>query len=117
MHSESSELFSLLPGSKRAMDVRKEAETTFDWFKSYKALLHAVLHDKLVRILVLGCGNSTLSEDVCPYYIIIVCRLRPALTRPGLIAQMYDVGYKNIGNVDVRSRYPYRLSDLASWVC
>jgi len=102
------------------MDVRREAETTFYRFKSYKALLHAVLHDKLVRILVLGCGNSsysTLSEDVYPYHIIIACRLRPALTRPGLIAQMYDDGYKNIGNVDVRSRYPYRLSDLASRVC
>jgi len=57
----------------------QEAETTFDWFKSYKDVAHllrAVLPDKLVRILILGCGNSTLSED------------------------MYDDGYKNIVNVD-----------------
>jgi len=82
------------------MDVRRETETTFDWFKSYKdvaPLLRAVLPDKSVRILMLGCGNSTLSEDVCPYCFII------ALTHPGLITQMYDDGYKNIVNVDVRS--------------
>jgi len=54
------------------MDVRREAETTFDWFKSYKDVAHllrAVLPDKLVRILMLGCGNSTLSEDVCSYHL------------------------------------------------
>jgi len=82
------------------MDVRREAETTFDWFKSYKDVAHllrAVLPDKLERILMLGCGNSTLSEDVCSHDFII------ALTHPGLIAQMYNDGYKNIVNVDVRS--------------
>jgi len=47
---------------------------------------------------MLGCGNSTLSEDVCSSYYFII-----ALTYPGLIAQMYDDGYKNIVNVDVRS--------------
>ena len=82
------------------MDVQRETETTFDWFKSYKDVAHllrAALPDQSVRILMLGCGNSTLSEDVRPYYFII------ALTLPGLIAQMYDDGYKNIVNVDVRS--------------
>ena len=101
MHSESSELISLLPGGwKRVMDVRREAETTFDWFKSYKDVAHllrALIPDKLVRILMLGCGNPTLSEDVCPHYFII------APTYPRLNAQMYDDGYKNIVNVDVRS--------------
>src|SRR5712691_5841765 len=113
MPSESSELISLLPGgSKRVTDVRREAETTFDWFKSYKDVAHllrAVLPDKLVRILMLGCGNSPLSEDVCSYHFVIIARhLRPALTNPGLISQMYDDGYKNIVNIDVRSLYPYR---------
>jgi len=82
MHSESSELISLLPGgSEWVMNVRRETETTFDWFKSYKDVAHllrAVLPDKLVRILMLGCGNSTLSEDVCLHYFIIII----ALTHP-----------------------------------
>jgi hypothetical protein len=82
------------------MDVQRETETTFDWFKSYKDVAHLLrtaLPDQSVRILMLGCGNSTLSEDVRRYYFII------PLTYPGLIAQMYDDGYKNIVNVDVRS--------------
>ena len=59
-----------------------------------------------VRILILGCGNSTLSEDVGSYFYYFVI----ALTHPGLIAQMYDDGYKNIVNVDVRSRHSYHLA-------
>ena len=41
---------------------------TYDWFKSYEDVAHLlrpVLPDKTARILILGCGNSTLSEDVC----------------------------------------------------
>jgi len=53
-----------------------------------------------MRILMLGCGNSTLSEEVWPHYFII------ALIHPGLTAQMYDDGYKNIVNVDVRRDTP-----------
>jgi len=52
---------------------------TFDWFKRYEDVAHLfrpVLPDKNARILMLGCGNSTLSED------------------------MYDDGYKNITNID-----------------
>jgi len=52
---------------------------TFDWFKSYQDIAHLfrpVLPEKNARILMLGCGNSTLSED------------------------MYDDGYKNITNID-----------------
>jgi hypothetical protein len=47
---------------------RREAQVTFDWFKSYEdvaQLLRPLLPDKTARILILGCGNSTLSEDVC----------------------------------------------------
>jgi len=54
-------------------------EATFDWFKRYEDVAHLlrpVLPDKTARILMLGCGNSTLSED------------------------MYDDGYKNIVNID-----------------
>jgi len=52
---------------------------SFDWFKSYSdlaELLHALIPNKSSRILMLGCGNSTLSED------------------------MWDDGYRNITNVD-----------------
>ncbi|KAH8986130.1 S-adenosyl-L-methionine-dependent methyltransferase [Lactarius akahatsu] len=59
--------------------AREAEDATFDWFKRYEDvahLLHQVLPDRTARILMLGCGNSTLSED------------------------MYDDGYKNIVNVD-----------------
>jgi len=60
------------------MGVRREAETTFDWFKSYQDvghLLRPALPDKTARILMLGCGNSTLSEDVRPHHVILARRL------------------------------------------
>ncbi|CAG8442169.1 10345_t:CDS:10 [Acaulospora morrowiae] len=53
--------------------------TTFDWFKTFqdlKLLFDKHLPNKEIKILMLGCGNSTLSED------------------------MYDEGYHNIVNVD-----------------
>ena len=58
------------------MFVREES---FDWFKKYddlKAILAKHISDKSASIIMLGCGNSTLSED------------------------MYNDGYKNILNVD-----------------
>ncbi|KAH8111040.1 S-adenosyl-L-methionine-dependent methyltransferase [Phellopilus nigrolimitatus] len=62
---------------------RKETdETAFDWFKTYKDIEHIVkqvIPDKSSRILMLGCGNSKLSEE------------------------MYDDGYHNIVNVDYSS--------------
>jgi hypothetical protein len=74
MHSESSELIIRASvGFVNTMGVQREAETTFDWFKSYKDVAHLLrpaLPDKTVRILMLGCGNSTLSEDVRPHYVI-----------------------------------------------
>ncbi|KAJ1724770.1 hypothetical protein LPJ53_000977 [Coemansia erecta] len=57
----------------------QESNETFDWFKTYKdlaALLSRHIGSKDARILMLGCGNSTLSGD------------------------MYDDGYENIVNVD-----------------
>ena len=45
-----------------------EAEDNyFDWFKSYSDvadLFRELIPDKNARILMLGCGNSKLSEDV-----------------------------------------------------
>ncbi|KAF4569940.1 hypothetical protein EYR36_009746 [Pleurotus pulmonarius] len=56
----------------------QEAED-FDWFKSYgeiSSTIHEIIPDKSARILMLGCGNSKLPEE------------------------MYDDGYKNIVNID-----------------
>ncbi|KAJ3539701.1 hypothetical protein NMY22_g4618 [Coprinellus aureogranulatus] len=56
-----------------------EADGDFDWFKTYADLapiMHELIPDKSSRILVLGCGNSRLSED------------------------MWEDGYHNIVNTD-----------------
>ncbi|KAK0239050.1 S-adenosyl-L-methionine-dependent methyltransferase [Armillaria nabsnona] len=72
-------------GTKDYWDQRYQAESdvkSFDWFKKYSDiadLLRELIPDKTSKILMLGCGNSTLSED------------------------MYDDGYKNIVNVDYSS--------------
>ncbi|KAJ7717115.1 S-adenosyl-L-methionine-dependent methyltransferase [Mycena maculata] len=58
------------------------ADASFDWFKSYSdvaPLLRSLIPRKDARILMLGCGNSTLSQD------------------------MYDDGYTNIVNTDYSS--------------
>ncbi|TFK51876.1 S-adenosyl-L-methionine-dependent methyltransferase [Heliocybe sulcata] len=72
-------------GTKEYWDKRYERESdesSFDWFKSYDEiapLIRELIPDKSSRILMLGCGNSRLSE------------------------QMYDDGYKNIVNIDYSS--------------
>jgi hypothetical protein len=61
---------------------REAEDATFDWFKRYEDvahLLHQVLPDKTARILMLGCGNSTLSEDV---RFISSCTKTPVTTAP-----------------------------------
>nr|VWO98231.1 Type III effector protein (Skwp 4) [Ganoderma boninense] len=69
-------------GTKEYWDQRytqESEETSFDWFKSYKDIadiMRELIPDKSSRILMLGCGNSTLSQD------------------------MYEDGYKNIVNTD-----------------
>ncbi|KAF8745471.1 hypothetical protein AX14_008897 [Amanita brunnescens Koide BX004] len=73
-------------GSKDYWNQRYAEESAtdahFDWFKSY-ADLASYLHDlvplRSSRILVLGCGNSTLSEE------------------------MWDDGYQNVVNIDYSS--------------
>lgn len=62
-------------------------DSTFDWFRDYsqiKSLLTDLIPDKNLKILMLGCGNSALSED------------------------MYNDGFKNITNVDVRIKRTLR---------
>ncbi|KAI0730707.1 S-adenosyl-L-methionine-dependent methyltransferase [Earliella scabrosa] len=69
-------------GTKEYWDQRytqESEDTSFDWFKSYSDIadiIREIIPDKSSRILMLGCGNSTLSRD------------------------MYDDGYKNIINTD-----------------
>lgn len=47
---------------------RRESDVkSFDWFKKYSDiadLLRELIPDKTSKFLMLGCGNSTLSEDV-----------------------------------------------------
>ncbi|KAG5647516.1 hypothetical protein DXG03_009453 [Asterophora parasitica] len=61
-------------------DYWEAEDAHFDWFKSYADLapfIRDLIPDKAARILMLGCGNSKLSED------------------------MWEDGYKNIVNTDV----------------
>lgn len=80
------------------LDTHREADgTSFDWFKTYAdvaPLLRDVIPDKSARILMLGCGNSTLSQDVCVPFASFVLLLLTS-------AKMWDDDYKNIVNVDV----------------
>lgn len=46
---------------------RESEEDSFDWFKTYADIadiIRELVPDKNARILMLGCGNSTLSEEV-----------------------------------------------------
>jgi len=74
-------------GTREYWDTRYSRESdninaSFDWFKSYKDManiIHEIIPDKTARILMLGCGNSKLSEE------------------------MWDDGYNNIVNIDYSS--------------
>jgi hypothetical protein len=91
---------------------REAEDATFDWFKRYEDvahLLHQVLPDKNARVLMLGCGNSTLSEDV--RLSILPCPHNPP--HDCVVSQMYDDGYKNIVNVDVRAPVSISLTSLS----
>ncbi|KAF5355280.1 hypothetical protein D9758_006080 [Tetrapyrgos nigripes] len=69
-------------GTKEYWNSRyaQEADgSSFDWFKSYSDIahiIHELIPERASRILMLGCGNSKLSEE------------------------MYEDGYKNIVNID-----------------
>ncbi|WFD48863.1 hypothetical protein GLX27_003534 [Malassezia furfur] len=77
-------------------------DSDFDWFRKYSDIVdivHELIPDRTSRILMLGCGNSTLSAD------------------------MYKDGYTNIVNLDyskvliekMQARYPdldWRVMDI-----
>ncbi|KAJ2963774.1 hypothetical protein NQZ79_g1198 [Umbelopsis isabellina] len=72
---------------------KESSETTFDWFKTYaelKPTLNQTIPSKDSSILMLGCGNSTLGED------------------------MYDDGYKNITNIDYSATVIQQMAERCS---
>lgn len=49
------------------INILHSDDGVFDWFKSFKeieSILNNLIPDKSSHIIMLGCGNSTLSEDV-----------------------------------------------------
>ena len=73
-------------------DRYSSADSTYDWhhtFETLNPLLSHILQPEY-RVLVLGCGNSTFSED------------------------MYDEGYKNIVNIDIS---PVCIDQMAKRNC
>ncbi|CAO3671229.1 unnamed protein product [Umbelopsis vinacea] len=72
---------------------KESPQVTFDWFKTYEDLkptLNETIPSKDASILMLGCGNSTLGED------------------------MYDDGYKNITNIDYSSTVIKQMEERCS---
>ncbi|KAI5475725.1 S-adenosyl-L-methionine-dependent methyltransferase [Pseudohyphozyma bogoriensis] len=70
--------------------AKEDQDATFDWFQSYADIKHLIgpfmPRGKASKILVLGCGNSTLSAD------------------------LYEDGYRNVTNIDFSSVVIDRLS-------
>lgn len=71
-------------GDPKYWDKRyaENAGTMFDWLEDYnslKSLFQTLIPSKESRILVIGCGNAPLSED------------------------LYDDGYRNVFNIDISS--------------
>lgn len=57
--------------------IRESKDASFDWFKSYHEVAHIIrelIPNKSARILMLGCGNSKLSEEVA--LNVLTLRLR-----------------------------------------
>lgn len=54
--------------------IREPEGKTFDWFKTYDQISNHIaelIPDKSARILMLGCGNSKLSEEVLMLFLLI----------------------------------------------
>lgn len=71
-------------GDPKYWDKRysENAGSMFDWLEDYHSLsplLKELIPDKEAKILIIGCGNAPLSEE------------------------MYDDGYHNILNLDISS--------------
>ena len=64
---------------KQYWDARFEAEEEYDWFKRFEEFSHLVVPHlgKNDRILILGCGNSSLTFD------------------------LYKLGYQQITSIDL----------------
>jgi hypothetical protein len=78
-------------------------DSVFDWFKSFKeieSILNKLIPDKSSHIIMLGCGNSTLSEDVSFHVHLRKLNLPSCKRIDSEFTQMYDAGYTNIVNID-----------------
>ena len=76
---------------------------TFDWFKSYADLaeiLNGLIPEKSSRILMLGCGNSRLSEDVS-----FQKGLRKVCLFKEIYLKLWADGYRNVVNTDVHLKF------------
>ncbi|XP_065666672.1 EEF1A lysine methyltransferase 4 isoform X2 [Hydra vulgaris] len=81
-------------------DKRFESEITYEWFAGYSSFKHYLKKDIYItdKILVLGCGNSSLSEE------------------------LYKDGYQNIINIDYskividKMSEHYKHCPLMSWL-
>ncbi|KAF8605844.1 S-adenosyl-L-methionine-dependent methyltransferase [Ceratobasidium sp. AG-I] len=76
-------------------DRYQTEEEPFDWFKSYRDiqdLLGAYIPGRNARILMLGCGNSSLSKD------------------------MYQDGYHEIVNIDFSSVVIERMREIQPYM-
>jgi len=86
---------------KEYWDRRFEVEEEFEWFQPYNAFRHVTLNYMKPddKILILGCGNSSLSRD------------------------LYDDGFKNIVNLDYsqividKMQKKHQNCKEMSWVC
>ncbi|KAJ1974792.1 hypothetical protein H4R35_003443 [Dimargaris xerosporica] len=97
-------------GTKQYWDeryAREGEDSTFDWFKTYAELEPIFVEhcpDKSSRILMLGAGNSTLSEDMyragyhnivnVDFSEVVIAKMRqrcPATAMPGMTWEVMDV--------------------------
>lgn len=88
----------LLPQNLNRQERYTADQGSYDWCKTWKDLREAVmplLPDNSVRILQLGCGNSTLSQD-SEFACTVGIRADDT--------SVYDEGYQNIVSVDYSSK-------------
>lgn len=100
--------YSLTIGTNFLLNYRDSRYATegidgsFDWFKQYKDVanhMNRLIPDKKSRILMLGCGNSTLSHDMYEdgFHVSSILSRRFLLLLRMLIRFSY---HQNIVNLD-----------------
>lgn len=92
--------------TKAYWDHRFETEEHHEWLASYsdvKAVVNAAVPDRAARLLLVGCGTSTLAADLVDdgyrnvvstdYSEVVVQRMRAkyAASHPGIVWQVQDM--------------------------